>query len=822
MSEQLELAGIAPAAVSRGSSGKFQPMPRGIPASAEVATIDRAYGSAWIGQFGQYEYPNLSPVVLNRSFGEGIRIYRRMMFTDADLSGLFDVLFDDVLHSPWVVRAASDAPDHQLHARFQRYALSRIPHFQNVKRHFLSAYPYGFSVTEKMYSVVDRGEWSGAVIWSELRDKPAHWFTFDPDRQLRFRTLGNYSPGQLLDQRKFIVTTFGTNSDPWGEAMLGYCYWPWLLRHQAYKNQAIYMDKWASPTGKVTYESGPDAETNRTNRAKAIRVMQAIQSDQTIAVPKGMDASLMESMRNGSVSYDQYLDQLWQTISRRVTGQILTGTGSKGGSYAAARVHAEQMANKVEMLAMFLDSWVSRECRELIDRNFGPQDAYPSIETLARDLVFKQGYLEVEQMMMANGHQVSKAYSDLVLQTVLPTDAGDNLIPSATAPPGQAIPVSPQLAAGDGEASGEGALGWKNGALSRARATLAARMKPPVLLLAKHRDLHAHAKAKAVEIRSHLEKIGATATAKAKPAIHAAVKSVAARVRKKTTAKSITRAYLLKGIQGYDGSSLGGIFHTMLDQPANVSFAAGLAGLSYAAKLAYALQMFGIVESVAQAADDAPDGMDAGAFADSLTDPNGAAVDQTHINLFEGTHSTNIASVATGALRDKLADPAYRKANPYVMIVVTNPDARLGHRMMDGFILSAEEARYSPFLPPFSWGCDCQAVPISKEIAVEMGITGSAPAGTLDEYLAEQGAKPSRTGGYTTPSGDTFTPGTAPGFRPAFADTDTYAQLDALRAKADELARTEPDGWASWKKWLLALFGMDILTTDPPAEDTNA
>jgi len=251
--------------------------------------------------------------------------------------------------------------------------------------------------------------------------------------------------------------------------------------------------------------------------------------------------------------------------------------------------------------------------------------------------------------------------------------------------------------------------------------------------------------------------------------------------------------------------------------------------ISDAAKLALALTMVAIAERIAQAAADAPDDMDGTTAADSMSDPAGVGVSDAFSNLFEGTHSTNIASTATAALRDKLADPAFRAKYPYVMIVVTNPQARASHRVMDGFIIPSEEARFSPYLPPFDFGCDCKAVPISADEARAAGLTGSNPTGDLESFLRGKGATPYGGGanstqnpGWIGPDGRTFMPGVAAGFQPAYRGTDTGVQVSALRQKANALRSEDPEAFTALRAWLLWLFlGKDILTEDPAPEEST-
>jgi phage gp29-like protein len=803
-SEQLELAGIpAPLnkTAARDLKGRYAPRPDPlVPGEgAEVATVSKG---EFLFPVGLLEYPNVSKVIKYRAQGQGIRFYDTMLGTDPDLAGFFQDLNDDVLQCDRTVRAAGPDAKSQEHADFIEYVLERIPNLQNALRHFLDAHARGFSVTEKMYEVVDGGKYAGAVVYSALLDKPQRWFTFDPERNLHFRTYENFYPGELVPQEKFAVVVFGSNSDPWGRAILDLCYWPWFLKHHAMRHQALFFEKWGSPQLVTKYKHGGAGNegANKANLVKALSVLASAQKDQGVAMPEGIDLSLLESTRSGTISFEQYVDQLTKMESRIVTGQVLASSGDKGGSYALGKVHETRLTNKVEMLADFLEWAINLHLvRDLIDRNFGPQDAYPAVDILARDSAKRQAQAMVEKAMLANGHEISKSWSAKTLQVVGPKDAGDKLIPPQGTLATQQFPISPTLAG-----------------------------KSKVVALAGHTAaLKEHATAKAKTQQAKLDAIGAAAVKQARPSIRKIVKGIGSKLRGKKSMKAVDRTSVYGALKGLPVADLAAAFDTMFQRSAETKLTVPTGDppdVSTAAKLALALQMAAIADRIVGVAADALEGMAPGAFADSLTDPDGVAVDEAFGNLFEGTHATNIASIATAKLRAQLDDPAFRKRFPYVMIVVTNPNARLGHRMMDGFILSAEDARYSPFLPPFDFGCDCQAVPISAAMAAQMGLTGAAPVGALDEFLQAKGAMPARYGpGYTAPTGEQFNAGAVPGFSPAFSGTDTYVQLQALRQKAEELRAEDPQAWVEFRAWLLWLFlGLDILREDPPQDEESA
>lgn len=426
---------------ARDTGGRFRRGP--VPTTAEVATIDKA---EFYSPISEFEYPNLSAIVRTRSQGQGIAFYDTMEGTDADLASFFRDLVDDVLHYPYTIKAASSKAEHKEHAKFFRFALQSLPNRQNIIRHFLTAYARGFSVTEKIYRIVDRGDWTGAVIFDRLLDKPQRWFTFDMERRLRFRTFQNYTPGELVSPEKFIVVTFGTNSNPYGEALYDLCYWPWFLKHHAMKNQAVFMEKWATPTAIAEYEWSSNEKLNAENRKKALEVMMGVQNDSAIALPKGMDVKLLESMRTGTISFEGYISQLTEMESRVVTGQLLTSMGVEGGSYALGKVHEKRAANKVEMLADFVSAVISRSIgQDLVDRNYGPQDAYPSFHIIAKNPVSRQADVELEKSLLMNGHEISRAWSDEAFQIVNPDGPDDALSFPPDAQPSQTLPVNQNL-----------------------------------------------------------------------------------------------------------------------------------------------------------------------------------------------------------------------------------------------------------------------------------------------------------------------------------------------------------------------------------------
>lgn len=775
------------AAVQKALAVNHGPIPTG-----EIATIQR---TLFLDKIAVRTFPNFSTIINYRSNGEYLGFYDTMLATDADLWGLYGDLHDSVLHYPIWVRPASENPDHILHGEFVDAAIKHVPQFQNCLRHMLTCHPRGFAVSEKVYEVIPRGRWAGSVMYAELLDREQKYFDFDLDRNLLFKTLQNPYPGELVNQEKFVVVQYGTNSLPHGLPTLDHAYWAWYLKHHAMKNQAIFFEKWAQPTAAIDYKSDRNEQVNQQRLDEALAVVASFQADGAVAVPEGMNLRLIESLRQGAISYEAYINQLTEMESRAVTGQILTMFGAKGGSYALGKVHEKRLSQKSHMLGRMLSHQVSRLFRDLVDRNFGPQDAYPQVRIFTLDPLEKQAAIENEKGLQQNGHEMSKAWSDEFFEIVPPRDTKDILTPPEGAAAAQTLPVNPTLAESD-------------------------LFKPKKMVFFASSDLKANAKAQGKALQSSRTAITKQGQNKARPAIHAVVKQAASKLKKKKNAAAIRPRHVMNAVTQSNVTPLAQVYHSVMQSSVDdPSFAEGTGtppDISTEAKLMLALQVVAIAERISDAAAEAPE-LTGDEFANALTSPDAFAIPDTLGNMFDAVHGTNVSSVATAELRRKLDDPAFRKAFPYVMIVVTNPNARLGHRMMDGFVMTAEEARVSPMLPPFDFGCDCVAIPISAAEARAAGLTGAGP--TLEEQLTAQGATRGPRG--FTVNGAPFTPGTAPGFQPAYGGTDLQVQLEALREQARELQSEDPEAWSELATWLIWLFGVNVLLEDPPADATT-
>ncbi len=99
------------------------------------------------------------------------------------------------------------------------------------------------------------GVWTIAAV----KVKKLARFKFDMDGQLRLLTRSNITDGVAVPDRKFIVHRHSIDDDdddPYGVGLGQVLYWPAWMKRQALAHWLSAVEKFASPTTKITYPGG--------------------------------------------------------------------------------------------------------------------------------------------------------------------------------------------------------------------------------------------------------------------------------------------------------------------------------------------------------------------------------------------------------------------------------------------------------------------------------------------------------------------------------------------------------------------------------------
>lgn len=203
--------------------------------------------------------------------------------------------------------------------------------FDAFLRDVLSAYEYGFSMSEILFKL------DGGKYWpASCACKPPHSFEFDINdfgdvvkvRQVGAQNTNEFAPDYFMH---FAYQQEWGN--PFGKSDLKSAHAAWKAKKFFIKMFAIYAERFGTPTtvGKYPKNYG-------TNEIVAFNnVLKTIQNNTTLAVPEDALIEFVQATRDGSDVYTKGMDMFNTWIARSILVPDLLGiSGEKtsGGSYS--------------------------------------------------------------------------------------------------------------------------------------------------------------------------------------------------------------------------------------------------------------------------------------------------------------------------------------------------------------------------------------------------------------------------------------------------------------------------------------------------------
>jgi phage gp29-like protein len=280
---------------------------------SEVARLDQI-----LGIFGAMPDPDEA---LRRA---GIQRHQlRVVEMDDEVTAALDTRREAVTGTPWRLEGSTARARAHIEAELQ-------PHVECLLRGMFASVPYGYSVVEVVYANRPSGR-AGIAAASE---KPMEWFIPNQDgANLRYRDPQvSSAQGEPVDPRKFLLTVRqGSMRNPYGEALLSRCYWPWYFRQHGWKHWMRWIEKYGTPIllGKTSGDA--DAMASAMAAALSGSVMAVGVGDEVSAVAPGASGT-------GTGHFAELDAVLCRRIQKTILGQTLTTDASSGGSFAAAKV----------------------------------------------------------------------------------------------------------------------------------------------------------------------------------------------------------------------------------------------------------------------------------------------------------------------------------------------------------------------------------------------------------------------------------------------------------------------------------------------------
>jgi phage gp29-like protein len=328
---------------------------------------------------GLSQLPNPDEVL--RKAGLNHQVYDQVLGDGHVISKVIDRR-SGMLRREWQVEAGGETAPSKRAAELCRTALSAMEDHED--------YPLENSLGCLQEAAL-RGHRALEVVWEKTADGFLPAFLRDiPGRRLihtgiewRLLTLDNPSFGMAFPARKVLMAThMATTDNPYGEALLSRCYWPYLFKHSSMKWWVTMSEKYGLPwiVGKLGGVADEPARRDLLNKLVAMVV------DAVSVVPKDAEVDFKNLEGAKPDVHDRLISVCNAEISKILVGQTLsTELDQKGGSRAAAETHSGLRAEIVEADGKLVARVMNRLFSWITEINLGPGVAAPKFTWIDED-----------------------------------------------------------------------------------------------------------------------------------------------------------------------------------------------------------------------------------------------------------------------------------------------------------------------------------------------------------------------------------------------------------------------------------------------------
>lgn len=295
------------------------------------------------------------------------------MRQDEQISAVLSLKKMMVLDSEWEIVSNTGSEDLDVEiSKFLEDNLRNDPDeiFEKKIYNILSAYDYGFSMTEEIFKIED-----GKYKLSNLKTRAPHSFEFEQDKHGNIVNVKQDTEGGELDLdlSKFIHYSFQQEFDnPYGKSELNLgVYTAWWSKVAIRKFWNIYLERFGMPTVVGKY---PSSYTQ--HKSILQKVLKNIQAKTSITVPEEISIDLLERQGGGTQSdYESAINHYNMSIARKLLIPDLMGFGGgkvEGGSYSLGQEHFSIFYNVIEQNRKEISSLINKNIiHPLVNWNWG-------------------------------------------------------------------------------------------------------------------------------------------------------------------------------------------------------------------------------------------------------------------------------------------------------------------------------------------------------------------------------------------------------------------------------------------------------------------
>ena len=245
------------------------------------------------------------------------------------------------------------------------------PCFDDILDDMLSAYEYGFSLSEPVYALQkDTNRWA----YKAVKTRPPHSFRFELEEKGRvIKVIQSTVRGELqFKPDKFLHHVYQQKfGNPYGLSDLSAAHGDWKAKKFIKRFMAIYLERFASPT--VVAKYSPQWGTDEINRMQTI--IKSIQNNTTIAIPADAEVEFLQNGKDSNDTFLKALAYLNTTIARAILVPDLIGMSggeTSGGSYALGTKQFEVFLGTIKKDRKSLSAKITAKLiQPMVNINFG-------------------------------------------------------------------------------------------------------------------------------------------------------------------------------------------------------------------------------------------------------------------------------------------------------------------------------------------------------------------------------------------------------------------------------------------------------------------
>lgn len=251
----------------------------------------------------------------------------------------------------------------------------------NFSRHLfeiLSAFDYGFSLTEKIFTMQET-PFGGKICLSQLKTRPPHTFEFHQDDYGDIEFIRQNNGNGIIDLEPKYFIHYINNAEfdnPYGNSDLNKgVYTAWWSKKAIMKFWNMHLERFGNPIRIARYEKQRLSDQERSD---IISFVKNLQSNAGAVISKDIEIQLLEANKNGE-GFDRAIDKYNLMIARKMLIPDLLGLGgaeTSGGSYSLGEVQFDMFLQTLEQPRHYLERLIKMEILDpLIEMNFGKNKA---------------------------------------------------------------------------------------------------------------------------------------------------------------------------------------------------------------------------------------------------------------------------------------------------------------------------------------------------------------------------------------------------------------------------------------------------------------